>query len=565
MATGGVDVPLSPNSSTSRPLLSEIQAEESTTTPGEVYRSRVWGDLRKLFQQDHLTDVMLAAEGRSIPCHKVLLAAASKFFHDKFITNPESLEHNILDIDDIDFDTLTSVVSFIYSGNIKLTLGKAEKLIPASVSLMLPELTHECNSFIDKKISIDVAICVAVYKSAKANGLESRAKKARGVMLDNFLDITKTDAFKVLSETELKEYIGDNNLNVASEDPIFESLVTWVKHDIDNRKVKFEALLDHVTLSHCSLDFLKDTVLQEPLMESVNGLRHVATALANQAASPSLQLGIPRRHNSLLAICKDHCWVLREGDFQWEQNRPVAGKVLTGSHVCRIEDGILITGGWDKYGRCSKRCWKLSLPALKWTAVSDLNVARSQHASVCVGGQVYVLGGNDNDNIELDSVEYLNETTGSWCVTTGLPYALCDHAAVSYKQYLVVLKGSWGSGTNLLLDTVDKTWYEGHEMPLDYGFASSVVYRDRIYVLGGREKCCMSYNPDDCQWQTHSAPRGSHAEGSAAVVWRDRILLCGGDKTLIEAYNPDTDTWTDWKHSLPRKATVHCSHFSCNG
>ncbi len=94
MATGGAALPLSANTNTNRYQLTEPPA----TTPNEVYRSRVWEDLGELFQQDYLTDVMLGAE---------LLSAASKFFRDKFITNPESLEHNILDIDDIDFDTLT--------------------------------------------------------------------------------------------------------------------------------------------------------------------------------------------------------------------------------------------------------------------------------------------------------------------------------------------------------------------------------------------------------------------------------------------------------------------------
>ena len=105
MATGGTETAL--------PAAEATTTENHTPTDEpwfagstERYKARVWEDLRNLFQQDELTDVMLAAEGQSIPCHRVLLAAASKFFHGKFVTNPESLEHNLLDIEDIDFDTL---------------------------------------------------------------------------------------------------------------------------------------------------------------------------------------------------------------------------------------------------------------------------------------------------------------------------------------------------------------------------------------------------------------------------------------------------------------------------
>ncbi len=81
-----------------------------------------------MFQQNQLTDFMLTTDGMRIPCHKVLLAASSKFFRIKFIINPESLEHNRLEIEDIEFETLRSIVSFIYSGSIQLTVKKTEKL-----------------------------------------------------------------------------------------------------------------------------------------------------------------------------------------------------------------------------------------------------------------------------------------------------------------------------------------------------------------------------------------------------------------------------------------------------
>ena len=81
-----------------------------------------------------------------------------------------------------------------------------------------------------------------------------------------------------------------------------------------------------------------------------------------------------------------------------------------------------------------------------------------------------------------------------------------------------------------------------------------MVYRNRIYVLGGPQNCCMSYNPDQDQWETHSKPAVSPVIPSA-VVWKDRILLCGGLNTsVIEEYNPDTDTWSEWKYQLPKAA-----------
>ena len=568
MATGGVQA------IGSKVLGEKSEAEHRSTAPvtpstlGEAYRSRVWEDLRELFQQDHLTDVMLAAEGRSIPCHKVLLAAASKFFYDKFITNPESLEHNILDIDGIDFDTLTTVVAYIYSGNIELTVEKTEKLIPASVSLMLPELTKECGNFLEERNS-DISDSIAVYKIAKANSLEDTTRKAWETMLDQFQDVITTNAFKELPETEVQEYISDQGLNVASEDPVFEAVVTWVRHDMGNRKDKFEKLLENVTLLYCSLRFLGDVVMEEPLVRTGGCFQYVAKALHQHASSPSLQMGTARGqaathargNNALLAVFEDQYYIWREEEPNWV-NKSLSGfQKLEYSRACRTGDGIVFTGGLSDFNTV-KQCWKLSLPTLACTAVSDLKVERYCHASVCVGGQVYVLGGLSTSGV-LRFVEYLDEKTGSWCVTTDMPAPLHGHTAVDYKHCIYVFGGGTAfivlgpsSGQSFVYDTISmisKTWSRKADMPQGCMHGSSVVYRDRIYVLGGEEKCCMSYNPDQDQWQPLSRPRENHSWGSA-VVWGDRILLCGGRfTTVIEEYNPDTDTWTDWKHSLPQK------------
>ncbi len=565
MATGGLET-------NANKILVEksdpgYQCTPSYSTPGEPYRSRVWEDLRELFQQDHLTDVMLAAEGQSIPCHKVLLAAACKFFHDKFIAHPDSLEHNILNMDDIDFDTLTSIVSFIYGGKIELTMEKTQKLIPASMSLMLPELIDECKRFLEELTKTDTSGCIAVYRVAKANSLEDTAQAAWQVMLEKFQEVTATAAFKEMSETEVKEYIKDKNLNVANDNPVFEALVSWVRHDMYTRKDKFERLLENVNLLHCSLKYLGDVVMEEPLVKTVTCFQHVAKALHQHASSPSLQMGKARGHAyactrsncTLLAVSRDRYYIWNQKGSHWVKTSLSRFAKLEESSACLTGDGILFTGGLSSNSEF-KQCWKLSLSTLDCTAVSDLKVARCLHQSVFVGGEVYVLGGFSIVNSEeIQSVECLDEKTGPWRVATNMPVALFAHIAVNYKHDIYVFGGGkmirglfQGSTKSFALNTVSNTWRRKADMPHVCANGSSAVYRDRIYVMGGRRKCCMSYNPDKDQWQTHSGPREDHSGGSA-VVWEDRILLCGGkDTNVIEEYNPHIDGWTDWERTLPQ-------------
>ena len=567
MATGGTETELTTAATHTR-----TPPEEPWSAAGEVYRSRVWQDLRSLFQQDELTDVMLAAEGQSIPCHKVLLAAASKFFHGKFVVNPESLEHNLLDIDDIDFDTLVSVVSFIYSGHVELTVEKADKLIPASVNLMLPELTNMCKEFLLDKVASDTSHCIAIHRISKANALVDITDKAWQVMLENFQELTTTKDFKDMSETELKEYMSDKRLNVENEDPVFEALVTWVTHDVENRKSRFDSLIENVKLSNCSASFLKDTVRREPLMKSVRCLEHLADGLLSYASTHPQQAGIARRDhsggNTLVAVYEDHCWTLKDGDTEWVlKPGSSVGTMLEyqkDRKACIAGNRIVVTGGYSN-PKSTNQCLQISLPTLKWTALPSLSMARCDHAIVCVGNQVYVLGGYEAETV-LSSVEYLDEETGSWHVTCDMPSALDSHTAINHKQFIYMFGGrttvSCNSQATYKLDTVIKKWSRKADMPEACNFGASMAYRDRIYVLGGRQNCCMSYDPDQDQWKTHSKPAVVHDKASA-VVWKDRILLCGGEDTsVIEEYNPDTDTWSEWKHQLPKTTRISPAVFA---
>ncbi len=612
MATGGIE----PDTNTTCPVGSTDEHKQQTfiahAGPGEVYRSRVWEDLRNLFKEDLLTDVMLATESRSIPCHNVLLAAASKFFHEKFITSTESLEHNILDIEGIDFDTLTSVVSYIYSGNIELTVEKTGKLIPASINLTLPELADECRNFLDEKVTSDSSDCSAIHKIAKANSLIKTADKAWQTLLRNFEEVVATDAVKGLTEAELEEYIRDEELNVASEDPVFEAVVSWVRHDLENRQNMFEGLMKHITLSHCSLSFLGGVVMNEPLVQSGKCFQNVAKAMHVQATSPSLQLGTPRKgftstkvgvreesanianesvsatkvadvadeiksvkRDTLIAVYKNQIWKLHDDEAHWVKEKLVGVRMLPYSAACLAGDDVVLTGG-EMNDRSHSGCRKISLYTLDWTVLPDLNEARSYHASLCVEDTVYVLGGEyDGGPIErmrrelrdlgrdlygrgpmqqpTRSVEYLDMQTGAWLhnVTTDMPKPKSRLTAVKYRHMIYVFDAYAKSKKTCVFDTLTQRWRNKRNMPRFCTEGSSVVYGDQIYVLGGEERSCMSYDPDQDTWEIHSSCGMRHNRGSA-VVWKDKILLCGGESTsVIEEYDPKTDTWSKWRHQLP--------------
>ncbi len=533
--------------------------------PREMYKPRVFEDMKRLFENEELTDIMVAAGGQSIDCHKVLLASASEFFRRKFVTDPESMRHNLLEIENVDFPSLKAAVSFIYSGEIALTVDVAKTLVPASIVLMVPELTGACKDWLSDKMTRDppeFSSAVAIYRIGKENCLQEVAEKAWSVMLDRFEDVSGTDGFKDLTETELQEYLHDEGLNVSNEDPVFEALVTWVQHNVEAREVSFDALMKNINLAHCSLRFLRDNVKNEQLMKTEESRAALSEAIFSLASLSALQWGTARkgysdRTNTLL-IVGDKGWELNEEDSTWNtEERYHIPRRMGHYSACLAWDGIILTGGWAG-NKPMKQCWKLSLYSMRWTPLADLNVARSNHATVCVGNRVYVFGGYRENRFRVTpSAEFLNVETELWDVISDMPKPLCDHTAANIRDVVYVFGGggtSKSSSETFSLDTNSREWSVNEKMPANCRNGSSVVYESRIYVVGGKENCCISYDPQLDQWATLAKPAMKHF-GSSAVLWKGRIMLCGGrDSPRAEEYDPASDTWTPLEVEMPPKS-----------
>ncbi len=73
-------------------------------------------------------------------------------------------------------------------------MEKTERLILASVSLMLPELTNICKNFLHYTGDNDTSACIIIHRVAKVIVLEDIEDKAWHVMLKKFQEVAVTDS-----------------------------------------------------------------------------------------------------------------------------------------------------------------------------------------------------------------------------------------------------------------------------------------------------------------------------------------------------------------------------------
>lgn len=88
-----------------------------------------------LLNNETLVDVTLAAEGRQIQAHKVVLSACSTYFQSLFTVNP--CQHPIVILKDIKFSDLKIMVDFMYYGEVNISQDQLPSIIKVKKNILI--------------------------------------------------------------------------------------------------------------------------------------------------------------------------------------------------------------------------------------------------------------------------------------------------------------------------------------------------------------------------------------------------------------------------------------------
>ncbi|XP_026321888.1 longitudinals lacking protein, isoforms H/M/V-like isoform X2 [Hyposmocoma kahamanoa] len=93
-----------------------------------------------LLNTQTLVDVTLAAEGRHLQAHKVVLCACSTYFQSLFMDNPS--QHPIVILKDVTFADLRTMVDFMYYGEVNVTEEQLTQVLDTAKLLKIKGLTE---------------------------------------------------------------------------------------------------------------------------------------------------------------------------------------------------------------------------------------------------------------------------------------------------------------------------------------------------------------------------------------------------------------------------------------
>ncbi|RZC36266.1 BTB domain containing protein [Asbolus verrucosus] len=88
-----------------------------------------------LLNSESLVDVTLAAEGRHLQAHKVVLSACSSYFQSLFTINP--CQHPIVILKDVKFTDLKVMVDFMYYGEVNVSQEQLPHILKTAEMLKI--------------------------------------------------------------------------------------------------------------------------------------------------------------------------------------------------------------------------------------------------------------------------------------------------------------------------------------------------------------------------------------------------------------------------------------------
>ncbi|MEE4247965.1 MAG: BTB/POZ domain-containing protein, partial [Kangiellaceae bacterium] len=216
-------------------------------------------------EADEFVDITLVFGKQRIACHKVILAGMCDYFRRMFLTNMLERGSQEVVLKDISASTGVLLVEYLYSGNIDITQLNAQDLLAASEMLLLGALKKKVEDFLLSHT--DSVNCISIINLARLYDLKILLADARNYLQEHVKEVVETEEMHLLQEGDLIEVLEAN----VSQEENFLFIQKWMR-SAEGRTDRFEDLMQHVSLSQCSKDFVCNTVMAEKLMHNTQGM-----------------------------------------------------------------------------------------------------------------------------------------------------------------------------------------------------------------------------------------------------------------------------------------------------
>lgn len=511
--------------------MSYVESEANSELFTNCHAKSILTTMNMLRKTHTLCDVTLHVDSVDFPAHRIVLAACSDYFCAMFTNEMCEKRESTIHIQGISAAVMQILLDFIYTETVNVNVGNVQELLPAACLLQLTGVKKACSAFLEKQL--DPTNCLGIKIFAESHGCVTLSNAAEKYSVQVFDEIIENEEFKLLPVEEVERLIRSDDIQVTSEEPVFEAVIKWVKADPETRKNMLARLLQYVRLPLLSAKYITDKIDTEPLVRRCHECRDLVDEAKKFHLRPDL---------------RSCMYGLRT------QPRYGSGDVL------------VILGGFGSHQNLVDTVEMYDPKISKWKCLPNLMKPRRYVSSASLNGKIYVIGGYDGQT-RLNSVECLDLTSDEpvWQNVAPMNQHRGLAGACVHKGRIYVCGGFDGYTRHTSMESYNPIldqWQLLSGMAVGREGAGLVVARDKIYCIGGYDGVNLldsgeCYDPETEHWSA-IVPMSTRRSGAGVAVVNDQIYVCGGydgnnHLSSVESYNIHTAHWTTVQNmTVPR-------------
>ncbi|KAI4504462.1 hypothetical protein M0802_000012 [Mischocyttarus mexicanus] len=472
---------------------------------GRCMSTQAMQSLYDFRQNNLLCDAVLRLEdGGIFPIHRAILSACSTYFRALFTTTLHSREKTDVLLPGVNSEMMNLLLEYAYLRSLDVNRDNVCQLLVTADYLSILGVLELCCEFLRQHLEPEN--CIGIMRFAR----------------EHFCKGLENDAYQ-----ELSKLIGADELNVKSEETVWELVLKWINHDPDGRKGHIVELMQNIRLGLLNTQFFLENVKDH------------AYVVGNDACRPIIIETLRFLYDLEMITQKD-------GEIPTpEIARP------------RVPHEILFAiGGWSG-GNATNFIETYDTRADRWVKVEEVDPSgpRAYHGTAVVGFNIYVIGGFNGIDY-FNSCRCFNAVTKVWREVAPMNVRRC-YVSVAVLNDLVYAMGGFDGYHRQ--NTAERYNYRTNQwsliapMNVQRSDASATTLNDKIYITGGfnGSDCINSaevYDPETNQW-TMIAPMRSRRSGVSCIAYHGYIYVIGGFNGISrmfsgEKYSPIANAWS---------------------
>ncbi|KAM9804845.1 kelch-like protein 6 [Neosynchiropus ocellatus] len=494
-----------------------------------------------------LTDVVLTVQGQDFCCHRAVLAAASHYFRAMFCSGLRESHEEQVEIRGVDRETMQALLRYTYTSRAVFTHANVQGILEAASQFQFLRVVDACAAFLSRSLCLES--CVEILRLSVDHNLPSLKTKVQDYISAQFSRVVQQQDFLDLPAESLESILGRSDLDVKSEERVFEALMRWIRARQDERCPVLARLLSQVRLPLMDPAYFVDNVESDelirhchetfPLLQEARTYHLSGREVVSERTKPRMKHFLSEVFLIIGGCTKDERFVptvtcldplrrsrlevallpLTETEDESKSRKWVEFACIT------FRNEVFISGGKET----QRDVWKYNGALDKWIQIEPLTTGRWRHKMAVLGGKVYALGGFDGLK-RLDSVEAYDPFHNRWTEVVPLAEGVSSCAAATFDRWIYVIGG--GPNGKLATDKV-QCWEAGSDcwelrapIPIETKCTNAVSFKNHIYIVGGAMHAMYRYAPLTDSWSL--VTRLGERASCAVAACSNKLFITGG-------------------------------------